>query len=180
MQRPLLLSHHVIILESPLQRLKTLCGVGGHLPLGLPSLLETLEYVTDPAGTSKRQETWLGGFDPGSKQQAAIARTILSLANLKWLTTPWESMHLPLSFVARLPATVQVRGSAALLSCACKNGGLVLACVRRVYVIPHTHRMPSAMPSEQLLAALVLAVGSCWHWLSLLDPAATGARFNSS
>ena len=85
-----------------MQRLRTLCGIGG-LPERLPPLLETLEYTAEPPTT-------LGSiFD--NDEVLAVALTITDLAKLRRLTVQrgWP-VHLPITFVTQLPATMEVGG----------------------------------------------------------------------
>jgi hypothetical protein len=82
----------------PLQRLRTLRGVGGRLPFGLPHQLETLEYIARAAAPREFY---------GSREEAAAAGVIAQLGNLVQLTVRlWTAM--PLSFISTLPSTLQV------------------------------------------------------------------------
>jgi hypothetical protein len=83
-----------------LQRLRTLCGVGGRLPFGLPLQLKTLEYAARGASPDEMY---------GTPEMDAAAEVIARLGNLTRLTVRrcvW--MDLPLSFVSALPSTLQV------------------------------------------------------------------------
>jgi hypothetical protein len=88
-----------------LQVLKTLRGVAGQLPLGLPPQIETLEYSAEPA--SDDHKLWR----INERLPAAVAR-IGQLQKLRELTVPrcWGAL-LPISIVRQLPATVQVRAA---------------------------------------------------------------------
>jgi hypothetical protein len=95
-----LVSTTVLTCTLTLQRLRTLRGVGGRLPFGLPPQLETLEYIAQGAAA---QDCY------GQTEEAAAAEVIARLGNLVRLTVRrcvWTS--LPLSFVSSLPITLQV------------------------------------------------------------------------
>ena len=95
-----LVSTTVLTCTLTLQRLRTLRGVGGRLPFGLPPQLETLEYIAQGAAA---QDCY------GQTEEAAAAEVIARLGNLVRLTV-WRCVwtSLPLSFVSLLPITLQV------------------------------------------------------------------------
>jgi hypothetical protein len=93
--------------------------------MGLPLHLETLKYAAESADHFYHE---FYDLDFGIEQVAAAAEAIMNLPNLKRLTVKrcW-SAPLLLSFVARLPATVQV-GAAAVSECACSSHSLSSSC----------------------------------------------------
>jgi hypothetical protein len=82
-------------------------GICGHLPLGLPPLLETLEY-TGPNGFDLAKSKV-----DGTEYMTTAAAVIGGLQKLRWLIHE-GSLHcqLPPSFLSQLPSTVQVRKGA--------------------------------------------------------------------
>jgi hypothetical protein len=85
-------SPDVVKKSCRVQRLKTLRGVGGHLPFGLPPQLETLEYTAEPAAGSNTPFS--------SERLAAAAETVARLPKLKQLTVQHCERHsLPPAFI---------------------------------------------------------------------------------
>ena len=152
-------SHDRCSCYCSLQRLRTLRGVGGRVPGGLPPHLETLEYIAEPTfeeDAIDSKAVWDGADKPnfvanfnlqfGTRDQAVAARAVGRLARLRRLTVQRCYGLLPLSFVSRLPASMEVRAAAALCR-ACLKSTLVFQCCK-VHGVLHSGAMHGAVPND--------------------------------
>jgi hypothetical protein len=88
-------------MQKMLQQLRSLRGVGHHLPTSLPPLLETLEWNACKSS--------MCGSEERAKQLETAAKAVCALGHLKSLTVQHcLTQLLPPGFVTQLPPSIQV------------------------------------------------------------------------